>query len=290
MPAGKRLSGVEVRASCRRRWRNSSPELVSPGAVEALVIRLPLCIATLVLLAALPGHADVLVSPAHRVQLLELYTSEGCSSCPPADRWLTGLLSSPDLWCEVVPVAFHVDYWDYIGWRDRFASAAFSARQRRYTAEGAVSSVYTPGFVLGGEEWRGWFRDQPELVTQGDPAPVDLELEFADAEGRLRVSGEAGPYVGYVAWLGFDQSTDVSRGENSGKTLRHDFVVLHLEEVPLHDSNRALMGNFRAPADLPASDRYALAAWASARGSMRPLQSVGGWLGPQGALLPRDGC
>ncbi len=80
-------------------------------------------------------------SPETRVTLLELYTSEGCSSCPPADRWLSGLRDDPRLWREVVPVAFHVDYWDAIGWPDRFASAAHSERQRTYARSGHVGSV-----------------------------------------------------------------------------------------------------------------------------------------------------
>lgn len=261
-----------------------------PAAVQHPVMHSPLLIAAVALLAALPGRADVLESPAYRTQLLELYTSEGCSSCPPADRWLSELVASPQLWCEVVPVAFHVDYWDYIGWRDRFASATFSERQRNYSREGAISSVYTPGFVFGGREWRGWFDGERELVTKGTLAPVALQLEFADAEGALRVAGEAGHYVAYVAWLGFDQSTAVKRGENRGETLRHDFVVLHLAEIVLQPGDGALLGKFQAPPELAASDRYAVAAWASAPGSLQPLQSVGGWLGPQGALLPRDGC
>ena len=85
-----------------------------------------------------------LTSSNHRVGLLELYTSEGCSSCPPADRWVSSLKDDPRVWKDLVPVAFHVDYWDYIGWRDQFASAAFSRRQQEYARQGAIDSVYTP--------------------------------------------------------------------------------------------------------------------------------------------------
>ncbi|MCB1738986.1 MAG: DUF1223 domain-containing protein, partial [Gammaproteobacteria bacterium] len=100
-------------------------------------------------------------SGPRQVALLELFTSEGCSSCPPADRWLSGLIDDPRLWRELVPVAFHVDYWDYLGWPDRFASREFSRRQRDHARSGGLSQVYTPGVVLNGAEWRGWHRGRP---------------------------------------------------------------------------------------------------------------------------------
>ena len=127
----------------------------------------------LVPLVAAGADAVRLESPGPRVSLLELYTSEGCSSCPPADRWVSKLRDDPRLWHEVVPVAFHVDYWDYIGWPDRFASPAFGARQREYARTRHVSTVYTPGLVLAGEEWRSWFF-----------APV-LRVDTDEKAGRL---------------------------------------------------------------------------------------------------------
>lgn len=111
------------------------------------------CMATSILAAPF-----VIESPPERVALLELYTSEGCSSCPPADRWLSELKTNNELWTRVVPVAFHVDYWDYLGWPDRFAAASFSNRQREYALQGAVSTVYTPGLIYNGSEWRDWRR------------------------------------------------------------------------------------------------------------------------------------
>src|SRR6059036_3501 len=83
-----------------------------------------------------------------RAQLLELYTSEGCSSCPPAEAWLSKLKDAPGLWRDFVPIAFHVDYWDSLGWKDPFAIKAYSERQRDYAASWRSRSVYTPGFVL----------------------------------------------------------------------------------------------------------------------------------------------
>jgi hypothetical protein len=101
------------------------------------------CLATLIAPLAVVAGPLEFESSAARVSLLELYTSEGCSSCPPADRFVNGLKSDRRLWREVVPVAFHVDYWDYIGWQDRFASPQYSERQRSYARSGYVKGVYT---------------------------------------------------------------------------------------------------------------------------------------------------
>src|SRR4051812_9133614 len=87
-----------------------------------------------------------------RTHLLELYSSEGCSSCPPAEAWVGGLREAPGLWRDFVPVAFHVAYWDQLGWRDRFATPEFNARQYAYASAWGTESVYTPEFVLDGAE------------------------------------------------------------------------------------------------------------------------------------------
>ena len=89
--------------------------------------------------------------------LVELYTSEGCSSCPPADAFLTRLTTHRDLWTRIVPVAFQVDYWDHLGWTDPLARPAYSDRQRRLVRNGKARAVYTPSFFVDGQEWRGFF-------------------------------------------------------------------------------------------------------------------------------------
>src|SRR5215470_17138375 len=104
------------------------------------------------------GDTLVFQSSENQVSLLELFTSEGCSSCPPAEKWVSGLKAAPGLWKQFVPVAFHVDYWDYLGWRDPWASKAFSDRQRAYAQVWGGDSIYAPGFVLNGQEWRAWSR------------------------------------------------------------------------------------------------------------------------------------
>src|SRR5580698_1073863 len=124
-------------------------------------------IAVAMLLSVMPVIAETnnvrFQSPPTQTALLELYTSEGCSSCPPAEDWLNRLKSSPGLWTDFVPLAFHVDYWDRLGWSDPWASTSFSDRQRSYTKLWRGHSLYTPGFVLNGKEWRDWqeHRDGP---------------------------------------------------------------------------------------------------------------------------------
>src|ERR1043166_3101150 len=172
--------------------------------------------------------------------LIELFTSEGCSSCPPAEKWLSRLKSNQDLWKKAVPIAFHVDYWDHLGWRDRFAKPEFTSRQQQYAAVWGGDSVYTPGFVINGKEWRSWFG--------GNPAPRSLTKV-----GVLRVSlGEDGKLGAIfvpnttqpralalnVALLGNDLESDVKRGENGGRKLPHDFVVLDLVRVDMTNESK----------------------------------------------------
>ena len=129
------------------------------------------CLALAILFSGFSlAQPQVFSSGEQQTRLVELYTSEGCSSCPPADRWLTRFKTRPDLWTVYVPVAFHVDYWNYLGWADRFSRKAHTRRQARYKRQGGVNSVYTPGFVINGYEWRGFFSGNASLPAGKDAA------------------------------------------------------------------------------------------------------------------------
>jgi len=221
-----------------------------------------------------------LESPGPRVTLLELYTSEGCSSCPPADRWISELRDDPRLWSEVVPVAFHVDYWDYIGWRDRFASPAYGNRQRDYARNRHVGTVYTPGFVLAGKEWRSWFYRPVLKVDKGvEAGNLKLSVDGQRAEMKFTPSVPVSPELEmHVAILGFDLKTEVRSGENGGRTLEHDFVVLGYRSLPTIREDSSHTASFTLPEPTVASNRKAIAAWLSAPGDPSPIQVVGGWL------------
>ncbi len=120
------------------------------------------------ILTAIVAQADDVVfeSKPVKTHLIELFTLEGCSSCPPAEAWLSRLKDNSRIWQDFVPMAFHVDYWDHLGWRDPYAAKAWTARQYAYSARWNSSSVYTPGFVLDGREWRTATCPPPPLKRQ----------------------------------------------------------------------------------------------------------------------------
>src|SRR5262249_3425956 len=139
--------------------------------------------------------------------------------------------SKARLWKDFVPVAFHVDYWDYLGWRDVFGRADYSERQRAYAAQWKSRSVYTPAFVLDGKEWRGWFgRDE---LPSSSTLPAGTLTANSDDGKRWQLRFEPtmrspAALDFHAALLGFDLSSDVKGGENRGHKLQHDFVVLTL--------------------------------------------------------------
>ena len=245
-------------------------------------MKFPTALAAL-LLGAIPLFAEPVTfeSDETPVSLIELFSSEGCSSCPAADAWVSALKTSPDLWRKFVPVVFHVDYWDRLGWPDQFATAANTARQRHYAAAWNNRSVYTPGFVVNGREWRGWNpRSTLPAPPSGKVGRLRLTLREDDAEVSFVPSGSgtgSAPQIAEVALLGGDIETDVKRGENSGRKLRHDFTVLHFASAPLRQAD----GRFTTIIPLSTKGSaapVAIAAWITTADSQPPIQATGGWL------------
>ncbi len=240
-----------------------------------------LCCA-LVAVRAAAAPAVIFNSPVEQLPVLELYTSHGCSSCPPADAWLRTFVSHNGLWERFVPMAFHVDYWDDLGWPDRFASGAFTKRQRAYQKSGRIRSVYTPGFVVNGREWRGWFRgDQPVLVV--GPAVGRLELHADPGErATVRFSPAVSPkgrLKAHLAVIGFGLSSSIGSGENAGRTLEEDFVVLGVSTGGVTAVGAEPVWSLDWPKTKAArTERRALVAWISLEDDPAPVQAVGGWL------------
>jgi len=134
--------------------------------------------------ASVQGAQCVAKSGPNTAALVELYTSEGCSSCPPADRWLSGLSAQGYVPERVVPLALHVDYWDYIGWKDPYAKRVFSQRQRKLTQLQRLALVYTPQVMLQGQDFRGWGTpafEQALAKINARPARADIALELLPA-------------------------------------------------------------------------------------------------------------
>jgi hypothetical protein len=245
-------------------------------------VRLARCLLIVILISGayttrtFAGEEALFQSSGKQTNLIELYTAEGCSSCPPAEEWLSKLGAQPGLWKDFVPLAFHVDYWDGRGWKDRFASAAFTQRQRAYTAAWNSGSPYTPAFAVNGRESRS-----PGLPAATNVNAGTLRIMRA---GRNRfvfayspASKTESQWDLHVALLGSGIVSKVAGGENAGRQLRHDFVVLKYDRLRMTGS----AGLVRAETALiraEGASRSALAAWVTLHDQMIPVQATGGWL------------
>ena len=197
--------------------------------------------AALLLLLALTTQAQALQCSAksgpHTAALVELYTSEGCNSCPPADRWLQSLGQRGYAPERVVPLSLHVNYWDYIGWKDPYAQQRFTDRQRRLAQVMQARIIYTPQVVLQGRDFRRWHTGDfdaavKSINARAPGAAIELRLEGTDPEAlRAQVQAElldpeqAPDAVLYLASYENKLASSVAAGENRGKRLEHDYVV-----------------------------------------------------------------
>ena len=171
-------------------------------------------------------------SPAHTIALLELYTSEGCDSCPAADKFVSNLPKSTSLSSDqVIPLSLHVDYWDYIGWKDVFAKPIFTQRQRNLAQLAGTRSVYTPEIFVAGKELRDWRGGVVNAVARinSQPAQANIQISIDKLEANklnFSVQGKS-MQVGNLHFALVEQSliSKIMAGENRGATLQHDYVV-----------------------------------------------------------------
>ncbi|MFN0040656.1 MAG: DUF1223 domain-containing protein [Burkholderiales bacterium] len=176
-------------------------------------------------------------SGASRVAVLELFTSEGCNSCPPADRWISRVPAREFGPQQILPLAFHVDYWDSLGWKDRFSQSRFTTRQHVHAERNQAKFVYTPQFLLNGQDFRPMGSNAAlttRLASLNSRLPgANLQLRQTSAahgpdvnlEANLAAGHEEVPAETFLILTEDGLSTDVRAGENSGKKLNHDFVV-----------------------------------------------------------------
>ncbi len=226
----------------------------------------------LLMICFLPActNAQEFSSEALKTTMVELYTSEGCSSCPPADSWLSSLKNDPRLFKTLLPLAFHVDYWDGLGWPDRFAKAAYSERQRQWVSEGLLSQVYTPGFIVNNREWRGWFNGR--ALQQPDAANLGILHATLDGQ-QLSIHFDSDETLtAHIAILGMGLRSRVEAGENRGRMLAHDFVVLNKQQVNGQRYWQLTLDK------RPEQEQRALAIWLTAPGSLQMIQATGGYL------------
>ena len=225
-------------SAARTRGRVPAPDR-APGLRWPTLALFAGLVACLPAVAAAEGGACSVRSGDARVPLVELYTSEGCSSCPPADRWLTRQVEAGGQ--DAHWLAFHVDYWDDLGWPDRFGAAAHSERQRQRVAAARRRTVYTPQVMVGREISAMWrtdrpFRRQLDAERGQARAALAMRLQPGGVDGaRLHVGAALTPAGAAAAsprlWVAATrdaQFTDVPAGENAGTRLRHDRVVVAL--------------------------------------------------------------
>ncbi|MHA6831958.1 DUF1223 domain-containing protein [Ralstonia pseudosolanacearum] len=206
-------------------------------------------------------------SPPHTVAVVELYTSEGCNSCPPADRWLSRTAADPQRW---IPLALHVDYWNGPGWNDPFSRPAFTGRQRAQGDATHASTIYTPEVFVSGRELRRWAdpADFSRAIEARNARPAQAEIALdASASGTqpmalqtrarftLRPLASAEPAV---AWIALTQNGLVSRpsgGENGGVELHHDHVVREwIGPIRLNEPTTTWQGEIALPAGARPAD------------------------------------
>ena len=186
--------------------------------------------------------------------VVELYTSQGCSSCPPADAFFHETLSGRD---DVIALALHVDYWDYLGWKDHFANPEFSKRQRNYARAAGHRSVYTPQMIIGGEDHVVGTHpsEVKKLIDTHKKASSPVDVRIEKKGGRFVIeaeaNGETGPMVIQIVRYRPLETVAIKRGENAGRELSYSNIVESWDVVAEWDGKKPI--RLRAPArgDLP---------------------------------------
>lgn len=257
-------------------------------------MRLPILVLTVTSLAGIPVQAATscrAVSDASTRPLIELYTSEGCDSCPPVDRWFSVQFDAADAREHAVALAFHVDYWDRLGWIDRFANPAYTERQYEAMRANGASFVYTPQLLLQGHDFAGWRAGAAASIDTASrkPARATIALDATLGERDVVVRADAQiPDAAlardaqlFIAFADSGLVSDVKAGENRGVRLAHDHVVRTLRLAGSAGSDRRVRATLRLPKPREAGTHPTLAAFVQRASTGEVLQSV---------ALPLDGC
>jgi hypothetical protein len=210
------------------------------------------------ILAVLSGLWIAMMAPMAQADdgpvVVELYTSQGCSSCPPADA-LLGELAARD---DIVALSLHVDYWDYIGWKDDMGDPAFTARQKNYARAAGHRSVYTPQMIVGGVDHVVGYKPMEiaDAIQKHRETPHPVALEVSRDGERVRIeararSGDAGPVVFQIARYVPKRTVSIRRGENGGRTLDYYNSVDLWAEVGRWNGRGSHAITARVPGDKP---------------------------------------
>ena len=224
------------------------------------------------------GSEWELKSANTQTHVLELYSTQSCSSCPSAQKWVSSLKSRSGLWGKFIPIVFHVDYWDYLGWKDLYSKNQFTKRQRTYVRGWKSNTVYTPMFVLNGKEWRS--RSVATLTKTGKKVGVlnvkrsqkdTYTVEFSPYNKKVL------NYSFYGVLLGMNVKTNILGGENKGLKLQQDFLVLNLKKTNASCIKKKCSGiiTLKKP-NLKGIQDLKLAFWVAQKSQLTPVQVVGG--------------
>jgi len=209
----------------------------SVGLIRSIVITLTVVFLLAGILAGALDARVIAQSGPTRTALIEAYTSEGCSSCVAAWRWLAAVDRDRELFSAYVPVDFHVEYWDYLGWKDKFADPRFTARQNAYADLWGRANIYTPGLVLNGQEWVDWKKDPLPSVIGEREVQAGTLMVSETKPGKYTVDfwpdGIFGGLTAHIVLLVSQYGSPVKAGENTGRRLEHYFMAVGYKEVPM---------------------------------------------------------
>ena len=216
--------------------------------------------------------------------LVELYTSEGCDSCPPAEAWLSSRLGASKTSMHPIALAFHVDYWDRLGWVDRFADAEYTARQYAAMRANGDSFVYTPQILLQGHDFSGWRNNDATPIDNAARAKARATIAIDVTPGAREVVVHADARIIdrpapadtalFVAYVDSGLVSEVKAGENRGVRLRHDHVVRALRRAVTATGDGHIAATLTLPKPAERGEHPAVVAFVQREASGDVLQAL----------------
>lgn len=221
------------------------------------------------------------VSARYKTEILELFSSEGCSSCPPAERQISQLQQHKGLWVDFIPINFHVDYWNRLGWTDPYSKEIYTQRQHQYAKLWNVKTVYTPAFAFQNEDMGPVLKlnllENLKKIQSSTTLKVNIS-ETSDAfKIKVQVIGLSlrKPHEVYFTIMGHGFISKITTGENSGRTLTQNFVALATQTKMISKDKIEFV--FSKTESLK-SGKLSFVAWVTEKSSFQVIQSVGGYL------------